>query len=93
MSDELYVEPDEDGFYQWEDENGLQYYGSEDELDAWAEENGYVDAPQGLAHPDQPLADFGGASLRDIWNTLPDNDRRAARERYAVERYKELKNQ
>jgi hypothetical protein len=65
VSDQLYIEPDDDGMYAWEDSTGLQFYGSEDELDAWAAENGYEDVPRGPVTPD---TDLGGYRGRDLWS-------------------------
>lgn len=74
---EIYAEPDDDGMYAWEDETGLQYYGSEDELDAWAAENGYQDVPRAPYTPDTP-GEYGVRD-RDLWPTDP-TERKAARE-------------
>jgi hypothetical protein len=82
-------DPSWDEVYEYVDEQGVEYTAEQVQQMIDAGEGQIVEP--GLAHPDEPLADFGGATLRDLWNTLPDNDRRAAREKYAVERYKELK--
>jgi hypothetical protein len=86
--DTIYIQPDDDGMYQWESEDGEQHYGSEDELNAWAELNGYVDVPPVRPTPDT-LTNEHGITLREMWDVAP--DRRAAREAWAVERYKQLK--
>jgi hypothetical protein len=88
MSDQLYVEPDDDGMYAWEDETGLQYYGTEEDFDQWAAEQGYEDVPPVRPTPDTLVNEYG-ATLREMWDVMP--DRRAAREAWAVQRYKELK--
>jgi hypothetical protein len=88
--DSLYVEPDDDGLYHWEDETGLQHYGSEDEFDAWAEENGYEEILPVRPTPDTLVNEYG-TTLREMWDVAP--DRRAAREAWAVERYRQLKEQ
>jgi hypothetical protein len=65
--------------YAWQDETGYQYYGSEDELNAWAAEAGYVDVPQA---PHTPDTDNGyGLRERDLW---PDNQVDRARSREAA---------
>jgi hypothetical protein len=88
MSDQLYVEPDDDGMYHWEDSDGLQHYEDEAGFDQWASQQGYEEIPPVRPTPDTLMNEYG-ATLREMWDVTP--DRRAAREVWAVERYKQLK--
>jgi hypothetical protein len=75
--------------YPYVDDSGLLY--SEEDAQAMIASGEYYVEEPGLPHPDE-VTDFG-VTLRQLWDTLPENDRKAARESYAVQKYRELKEQ
>jgi hypothetical protein len=80
-----------DDVYPYQDEDGLRYT-EEDARALIAGGEYYVEDEESIT-ADTPIAEFGGASLRQMWDTLPANERAEAREAYAVEKYRQLKEQ
>jgi hypothetical protein len=75
--------------YVYQDQDGLLY--TERDAHALVNSGEYEFADEEQMTADTPMEEWGGATMRQIWNTLPDNERRSAREAYATERYRQLK--
>jgi hypothetical protein len=87
MSDQ---DPWDEHFPYYDPETGAEF--TEQEMNELVQSGEYAleEEPVRLPHPDE-MTEFG-ATLRQLWDTLPDQDRRTAKEAYMAERYKEMRN-